>query len=236
MRTACPPTTELISFTTGEGDRDDRLVGTLAYPGDREPTASPVLLLPPHPNFAGDRSNRVIQAVAAGLATRGRVVLSFDYHGIGGSTARQVEPAGLLDHWAEIESRRDHRLPIRDARAALRALHAVAPNSSGQVAICAYSYGTVVADLGFGAEQGLAASVWLGAPFRRHAFRSSTTATPLLVLSGSEDFLLDRDEMRQLARARGVRTRCLAGADHFFRGREGEVALQVCTFFDEVNP
>jgi len=214
-----------------DGSRVEQLAGTLAYPASQRPALPPVLVLPPHPNFGGDRRNNVVRSLVQAIAASGRVVLVPDYHGLGGGSTVDLGETSLIDHWADIETRRDHGLPVRDALAARAALARAA--GEGVFASVGYSYGSIVESLAFGADAEVERRVWIGPPWTRHTFKAPVTGAPHLVLAGAEDFLHDAAEASRIAVLAGVRMASIESADHFLRGHEDEAARLITGFLDE---
>ena len=85
---------ERITFT----GKNLTLAGVISYPAADDPVRS-VLLCSPHPHFAGDMDNNIIQAIAGDLA-RDSVTLRFDYRGVGNSKIELPPGLSVFDYWS----------------------------------------------------------------------------------------------------------------------------------------
>lgn len=215
---------ERVQFNSG----GIALRGQLCYPTSGKPALA-ALLLGAHPLLGGDANNNVLHALREGLAGRGMTTFSFDYRGTGGSDAGGLDWERMIgDFW------RDNRVPeeslwIADARAAFEWLRAAvdAPR-----ALIGYSFGCrVLAELA--ASCAAQALVCVSPnPAQHDLSRIEDARVPLLVLSSDNDFSCPFHVLEDWFNA--VRPpkerRLIAGAEHFFRGREQEVVEAVSSF------
>src|ERR1035437_2486400 len=104
---------------------DGALSGILGYPMDGTPQRC-VLLCSPHPNFAGDMSNNVIEAMAEHFAADS-VTLRFNYRGVGQSRIDLPGGISVLDYWDRVEREKDFADALDDAAAAAQMLLRSAP-------------------------------------------------------------------------------------------------------------
>jgi alpha/beta superfamily hydrolase len=166
----------------------------------------------PHPMFGGTLHNKVVHAVGEALVTRGLPVLRFNFRGVGRS-------AGAHDHG---HGERD------DLRAAIG--HVLARFPDRRLVLAGYSFGAYVS-LAVGCEDPRASALLgIAAPlglfpfgFLRHCTR------PLALVQGETDPLspLGLALTMTAMLPGGGRVLPIAGADHAFRERLGELAMRV---------
>ena len=223
---------ERIRF--GDAGDADRLAGILAYPTSAAPRRA-ILVCPPHPNFAGDMNNNVIAALAEGLANDA-VTLRFDYRGIGDSRITLPPHQGVFDYWDHLEQTRDYQDPLADSAAAADCLS----RAAGALPLFAvgYSFGAVTATVTSVNDARFSRMIGIAPPLKRIAMdHLAACRKPCLLTSGTDDFVHDADVAARLTSVAGPRVRIerIAGADHFFRGRETDLVLRVREFIDQHN-
>jgi len=179
-----------------------------------------ILVCPPSPLLGGDLDNNVVRALAGAAAAAGWPVARFNYRGVGASL-----PAGPLpryEYWRAVLGRGDLGPAIADGREALaRSRRLFRP-----VAIWGYSLGAAVALALACADAPEAALALVGPPLGAHDMGALRTRShPALVVFAAADEL--EPVPADLARFAPHTVRVLAGADHFFRGREAELAALV---------
>jgi uncharacterized protein len=145
----------------------------------------------------------VVVRVAEALAASGVAALRFNFGGVGASE-------GVYD---------GGRAERCDVGAAETALAAATPAGT-PLAVVGYSFGAWV---GAAAAPGLARVGRVVAIAPPLAALPWTSEGPLDVVVGDRDPYCPRDALARLA----ARTAIIAGADHFFVGRENEVAAAV---------
>lgn len=237
-----PLVTERVTFPAG----GVHLQGRLTYPEEGTPEGG-VLLLPPHPHFAGDLDNNVIRALERGLGASSLAVLAFNYRGIGGSgidlsggppskgPRGSSRDGSIYDYWERVERETRYEEIVEDAEAAWSHLIAQLPLEP-PLHLVGYSFGAVLAALLTRARRDdppLPASLSLVAPpIRRYPLPFlDELPLPRLLLLASEDFLYGEAEIAALEELPlPRRVEVIPGADHFFRGREDEAAHRVATF------
>jgi alpha/beta superfamily hydrolase len=212
-----------------------RLEGVLQYPSGAA-AARAILVLPPHPGLGGDLDNNVIRAVAAAAVRRGAAVLRINYHGIGRSASATGDPLGDFRYWSRVLAEDAYDLVLDDARAAFGFLHDL---SGREVHVVGYSFGAglalrlaseplpvgvvVAIALRLGKDEASLVSGARRGVYALHGERDTLTPlAPLLAVLSGLDGLDGLDER--------FRLEVLAGADHFFRDREDEVARRACDF------
>ncbi len=206
-----------------------RLSGMLAYPATGEPQEA-VLLCAPHPNFAGNMENNVILALARHLSAS-RIVLRFDYRGVGESEINLPPDVSVFDYWNDAEEKLDYGPALADVAAAAKALIDCA--GARPLSVVGYSFGAVVG-LQFGClNANVRALAGIAPPLTRCGLEFlSECRKPCLLLSGVDDFVYSAEK------SAGLQARCganiehvlLTGRDHFFRGDESTVCEHVSAF------
>jgi alpha/beta superfamily hydrolase len=192
------------------------LEGMLHLPGgdDLFPAA---VVCHPHPLMGGTMGNRVVVAVCRALLMQGWGTLRFNFRGVGRSEGSFDRGRGEVD----------------DVAGAVDFICAQAEVDTGRLAIVGYS---------FGAEVGLRHAArdprvgWLVgiALVREHYVDPFLDADPRpkLFVAGEHDHWTPTDALRTyVARLSPPKAlRFVPRADHFFAGREGEVAALVADF------
>jgi len=182
------------------------------------------LLFSPQPFLGGDMDNNVILALARAFAAAARPVFRFNYRSVGRSDP--VESAlSRYDYWNGVMARKKHAAIDADADEAFaRARRLFRP-----ALLAGYSFGAHVA-LRFARTRAAAMPLVLAAPPLGQldfADINRVEGPVLLVFPGDDDFdppPPPEEIARRFPAARSVR---LAGADHFFRGREEELGRAV---------
>lgn len=174
-----------------------------------------VVLCHPHPLHGGNMYSNVISAVARVLQEHDVVTLRFNFRGTGTSQGSH----GGGD--AEGED-------VTAAVAYLLNCQAVST-----LAVLGYSFGAGVGLLAGAADPRVSALVGVAPPVARRDF------SPLLTCPKPKLFVVgDKDHVCPLPTLQDLLARCpepktltlLPGADHFFLGREAEIAQAVVTF------
>ncbi len=183
-----------------------------------EGAATAMVFCHPHPLFGGDMDNAVVQAVVRERSAAGWSTLRFNFRGTGGSEGSFGGGAGEAE----------------DVASALVALGERACGAA--IVLGGYSFGAALA-LAVGSRRAdVSAIVAVAAPFG--AFPVEVAHRPeipiaLLVGSADEYCPLATFEERVADLGPRARTAVVSGADHFFAGREGELARAVAGLLDE---
>jgi uncharacterized protein len=188
------------SLTIG---RPPRTLAACLELADATPHAG-AIVCHPHPQYGGDMENAVVVAIARALARVGISALRFDFGDFSGGSAE-----------------------VEDARTALAALRDVLP-AAAPLALVGYSFGAWVALRAAHEGAEVARVVAVGPPlaFLDWAFLPALRV-PVAFVVGDADKYCDSGRLRRVAET--IRVRVLAGADHFFVGREADVAAAVVT-------
>ena len=214
---------ERITFPSGSLT----LSGVLSYPEQASPLYA-VLLCAPHPNFAGNMENNVIQALSREFGSQA-MTLRFDYRGIGASEIELPSEVSAFDYWTDIEESKNYTDPLADVCAAARALKDSAVDLP--LAVVGYSFGAIIGLLGEKSYSSVSALVGIAPPLKRYPFTFlSDCLTPCLLLSGRDDFVFDESAAEKSAWPACVTQKVLEGHDHFFRETESVVTAHARAF------
>ena len=177
-----------------------------------------VVICHPHPLYGGSMDNNVVAAVSAGLRERGIGALLFNFRGVGRSGGAPGDQGEAL----------------LDARAVLAYAAGLDAIDEARIGLAGYSFGSAVAATA--AASSIPALALIALPLSmaeagRDALAAS--ASPLLLLSGSEDGGSDEEGLRALAESAGgpARVEIVPGADHFWWGHEGAITRTAGEFF-----
>jgi alpha/beta superfamily hydrolase len=220
--------TEQIGFTSGS----QKLSGILAYPGGREPKRT-ILLCSPHPHFAGDMENNVIQYLANYFA-RDSVILRFDYRGVGKSGIDLPPGSSVFDYWQQVEDSMDYHDALEDVRSAAGELLDVALGLP--FIVFGYSFGMATGfQYGINAES-VSMLIGIAPPIGKVDFGFLSHCTkPSLVVTGKEDFLYTPEQFEKFRQSCNMRiiVDVWENSDHFFRGEEEKLAIAIDGFIHE---
>ncbi len=200
-------------------DGRDGLAGLLAYPSEGRPRGG-LVVAGPHPFLGGQLENNVVQALARSGAESGWLTLRFAYHSPGGDLAGQMDR-----FWATGHAPLDGEL-LHDLRAAVTCAGAIEPVTC----LASYSFGCWLVSR-LAAEDGFNGAAVLVTPTVGHHDFSTMRQWngPKLVVGSENDFATPAELLAgEVATWRQpVTLRMFERAEHFFRGREGELASVV---------
>lgn len=204
------------------------LVGELAYPA-ADPASSVVVIANPHPLMGGTMENNVVTAIAETLPRDGCATVRFDYRGVGMSEGDPADvEAAMAQFWQTGTAPQDEGL-IDDLCAVV---HWARRNVPLPIVLIGYSFGAyAAARVATGAD--IARVVLIAPTLSQHTFPEVDTSGPLtLVIFGDDDFATPRETTETWIATRAVppQSACVAGADHFFRGRESIVCASSAAF------
>jgi alpha/beta superfamily hydrolase len=212
-----------------------RLEGALSYLQDEEP-ARAVLLLPPHPHFAGNLDNNVIRRLAADLAAAGIAVLRFNYRGVGESDIVLPGGGSAFEYWSRVEEEKLYDPIVEDTLAVVRYLSRAVDVDSRRISLVGYSFGAIVAGLVACRTSDVAGIVAIAPPLRRYSFDFLRGCeVPQAFFFSTNDFLYDQRDVAELRGTLGedLRTSMVTADDHFFRGFEADLANEVLEHLQE---
>ena len=193
-----------VSFRSG----DLTLEGLLANPGGGAPAA---VVCHPHPMYGGSMYNNVVERILAAMWQAGYATLRFNFRGVGASEGEHEGGPG----------------EVEDALAAMSFMLAQPGVRKEDAAMTGYSFGAMVA-LSAGYERAeIARIVAVALPLAMADARVPDGASkPVLLVSGDRDSYSPVAGLQALASRIGgsARLEIIAGADHFFGGRETELS------------
>jgi hypothetical protein len=198
-----------VSFRSG----DLTLEGLLANPGGGAPAA---VVCHPHPMYGGSMYNNVVEAILAAMWRAGYATLRFNFRGVGASEGEHEGGPGEVD----------------DALAAMSFILAQPGVRKEGAAMTGYSFGAMVA-LSAGYERAeIARVIAVALPLAMADARVPDGASkPVLLVSGDRDSYSPVAGLQALASRIGTSARLevIAGADHFFGGREADLSRVIAT-------
>jgi alpha/beta superfamily hydrolase len=207
------------------------LAAELAYPSGWLRCAW--LLVNPHPHMGGTMTNNLIAHLGHALAGDA-ITVRFDYSGIGRSAGAPVDVAASMSQfWATGRAPEDAPM-VDDARAALQWLRRTV---GLPIVVCGYSFGAFVATEIVENDSQDAGVVLISPTLRQHDLpRMHELFIPSLVIYSDNDFATPAATTEawvgEFAPSCLLESRCVRGAQHFYRQREPEVA-DLCREFAE---
>jgi len=190
-----------------------KLEGRLSYREENEEKPG-VILCPPHPLLAGNMENNVIRALTETLACH-FPVLSFNYRGVGKSFKAE-ENLPLFEYWSRLEENNDFSAIIADTRDVI----ALSGRYFKKFHLVGYSFGSFI---GFSALPATVLSfAGITPPLGEHDFQGLETLSckTFFLFAGKENLLMEQKNTLP----RGAVTTEIPESDHFFLGREHDVA------------
>ncbi|HEY6298957.1 MAG TPA: alpha/beta family hydrolase [Candidatus Binatus sp.] len=195
-----------VSFRSG----DLTLEGLFANPGGGGPAA---IVCHPHPLYGGSMYNNVVDAILEAMWLAGYATLRFNFRGVGSEGEHDGGP-GEVD----------------DALAALAFIRAQPGVRKEGAVMAGYSFGAMVA-VSAGYERAeIARIVAVALPLAMADARIPDGASkPVLLVSGDRDSYSPVAGLQTLKSRIGdsARLEIVAGADHFFGGREAELSRAI---------
>lgn len=174
-----------------------------------------VVLCHPHPLRGGNLHNNVIMGVAETLWQHDVTTLRFNFRGTGESQGQHGD--------GETEG--------ADVLAAVEQLLQV--QSVSRLVVLGYSFGAGVGLLTGAAEPRVTALIGVAPPVARRDFSALHTCTkPKLFIAGDQDHVCPLPTLQELIDqcAKPASLALVPGANHFFVGREKEIADAVVKF------
>ena len=204
-------TAEKVHFHARDGIR---LEGLLHAPPAGAEVPGAVIAHSHSLRAGGHMHAHILRTLAAALAVSGCAALRFNFRGVQGS-------AGSFD---------DGRGEQGDLRGALDFLQARRGIDAQRLALVGYSFGSRVALPVALADARVKAVATLGLPARRYP-QPHDLRVPVLLLVGAGDTTTPPHQIERFHAMQPTSTLCiLEQTDHFYRGREDEVAGAVVQF------
>ena len=195
------------------------LSGRIQYRNE-EPAECGVLLCPPHPLLAGNMDNNVITALADVLSVH-LPVLSFNYCGVGKSYKAEPD-LPLFEYWNRLDGEGNFLSIITDTKELIQWSRRL----FRQCHVLGYSFGSYIA-LAACPDSALSFTA-LTPPLQEHDFSGlKQLDCPVLTIMADKDTLLGNSSTTLPSK---TVVHKIAESDHFFLGRELEVARLVEAF------
>ena len=193
------------------------LDGVVASPDGVAGPFPGVVVCHPHPSFGGDMNNGLVMAVCRALVEEGFVICRFNFRGVG-------ESGGNFTNGEEEQG---------DVRAALE-LMKVWPGVDGRrLGLVGYSFGASMIAVGLSRYKQAKGFVMISPPPNSLENPGiGKDKRPKLFIVGDRDRLTPHSALKERAEAlpgsEGLST--VPGADHSWRGYEGEAAREATRF------
>jgi alpha/beta superfamily hydrolase len=181
-----------------------------------------IVVCHPYPPGGGSLLVKIVRAVARRAAETGVAALRFNFRGVGLSQGEFEDGAGEVD----------------DVAGALDWLTAQPEVDPARLAVVGYSFGAVMALRQAARDRRVGALALIGLPLAWYDDIPPADDRPRLFVAGDRDDYCPLEKLRQLVDGYGaelpVEVRILAGTDHFFLGREDELAEIVLEYLERV--
>ncbi len=178
-----------------------------------------VILCSPHPLLAGNMDNNVVSALAETLAYH-FPVLSFNYRGVGKSFKAEPD-LPLFEYWDRLDKENDFSEIICDTEEVIR----WSSRYFSDFHLVGYSFGSFIGLSVLGTALSFSA---ITPPLGEHDFEplGSVGCKTLLLFAENDNLLIQ--QKNNVALHATIHT--ILGSDHFFLGREQEVAESIESF------
>lgn len=198
------------------------LNGQLAYPESGRPHWA-ALIVGAHPLLGAKPGNNIVDALRSSLAMNGAVTMSFSYRGTGASDSGNLDWQRMIsDFWRDSHVAEESTW-LEDGRSALEFLRTVVRSP---IVLVGYSFGCWIVSC-LHATRNAAAAVFISPNPTQHDLSGiNAGGIPLLVISSDNDFSCPVEILRSwFDSLHNPKTHVLIPqGEHFFRGREAEVA------------
>ena len=202
-------------FFTPRGEEAIKLEGILHHPGSKDLPAA--IICHPHSLYGGSMDVPLVARIAQTLAEHGIVAFRFNFRGVGRSEGDFGEGVGELN----------------DVAGAVDFLLGEEGVDEERLYLVGYSFGAWVGLRHAERDARIQGVVAIGLPMWRleDNFLSGYTE-PKLFIAGEHDSICPLDMLRRFVEGLPFpkEVRILRSADHFFMGREEEVAEAVADF------
>ncbi len=201
------------------------LEGLLERPDGAAPWGGAVFCHP-HPLYGGNMHNNVVARVTPTLVGAGLAVLRFNFPGVGRSQGTYADGVGEQD----------------DLRAALGFLAGLDGMAGMPLVALGYSFGAAVVARAACDDPRVAALVCIALPMGFAGFGEfnelRSCHLPKLFLAGSADDICAPPRLRELIGAvpEPKSLVVLDDTDHFFHGRESDLASHINAFLETLRP
>ena len=202
-----------IEFPCG----DISLEGMISVP--QGPGTFPlVVVCHPHPLYGGSMHNNVVDAVCSFLGEKGIAWLKFNFRGVGRSGGSYGDGIGEKE----------------DAKAAISFGESQAGIAAERIGLCGYSFGSMIA-FPVAVEDARVRAVAGIAPFVQPEKLLNSFTRPKFLVCGTQDEFVPSNTLEKVFRGmpEPKELALFPGVDHFWVGKEEEMAERVAQFFTE---
>jgi len=209
------------------------LEGRLSYADDTLAPAAAVLICPPHPFLGGDMDNNVIAALTTALAAAGVPTFRFNYRGIGASECSR-DLAGDLEQFWTASTCPDYEAEILvDGTNAFAELERPLPPPL-PLSVIGYSFGTLPA-ITIARSPRVKRLALISPPLSKWSLSPPARELACGVFYAPGDFACPEARLQSLYESlpQPKLLRTFDDADHFFVGREADLADAVRGFLLE---
>ena len=203
------------------------LEGRLWY-GEHAADTEGMILCPPHPLLAGNMENNVIQAVAR-IVAEYMPVLFFNYPAVGKSSSPTPHQP-LFEFWHGLDQGKTYQ----SIAAEVRRVAQWSATYFSRYHLFGYSFGAYMALTAL-TPRTLSYTA-LAPPLAEEDFSSlgNQPLPPICLINAEKEDLLS-SQLPSGLESQSLTTFVIPGADHFFRGKEMDVARQVVTFIQSAS-
>ena len=175
-----------------------------------------VVMCHPHPLYGGSMHNNVVDAICSSLGEKEIAWLKFNFRGVGKSGGEFDNGIGEKD----------------DARAAISFGEGQARIDPGQIGLCGYSFGSMVA-FPVAVEDARVKAVAGVAPFVQPETLLAQYARPKLLVCGIQDEFVNYRALEKIVEniPDPKELALYPGVDHFWMGGEEPMGERVARFF-----
>ena len=172
-----------------------------------------MVICPPHPLLAGNMDNNVVQAITSRVCAQMPVLL-YNYRAVGKSANPQPD-LPLFEYWNRLDSKGDFQEIIEDTVTVLT----WSRKFFQSVNLVGYSFGAYIALEA--ATDNVCSLTAITPPLAEHNFSAlNSFSKPIFSILAENDTLLEKQNEYDLT----INHLTVKGTDHFFLGKEHEIA------------
>ncbi|NQT72613.1 MAG: dienelactone hydrolase family protein [Chloroflexi bacterium] len=202
---------EKLMFPCG----DISLEGVLWLPDDNGPFPA-VVVCHPHPLYGGNMNNNIVHEVCAALGEHSIASLRFNFRGVGRSEGSYADGIGEQN----------------DVKAALSFLEGREEIDSSKLALCGYSFGTMVSIPVADVDERIKAYAGVSSFFVAPDLLRNFHKPKFFIHGTNDDFISPRQAVEIINKLPDPKTfELVEGADHFWWGFDRGVGEKVGSFF-----
>jgi len=188
------------------------------------PSQFGAVILHPHPAYGGTMGNNVVMALAHALHETGHATLRFNFRGVGQSEGHYSDGQG----------------EVEDARAAIKFMQEKM-GANTPLVLAGYSFGSWVATNALAGDTTVSHLILVAPPTSMFDFSGLTKDSEeraRFVVVGERDQFCDRDALKEIfdRLPEPKALRIIPRADHFYFGREKDLAAAVKDAISDHSP